>query len=148
VRAGAGAAPVEVPTIQPVASSPPEAAPPLAFGEVQRFQRMMFDVMTHSWTQWASVLGTLVSLGDGLGVSRKMARQDNPLELIRANLRPATWGEKPATQGAKGSLTYPAQRGQAQRHAEAGQWAMASAEPKPRRKRESKARSAAHGSRK
>jgi hypothetical protein len=127
----------------PIDSLPraPRAALPATLSQLGDLQRTLFELATQGWVRWMSGLGTLASLPAGVRMARSVAGQDNPLEAVRSSLRPAGWGEKPATERRVGSLTYPSQR----RHGDATrdmQHALASGEAKPRRKTAAKRKGA------
>jgi hypothetical protein len=117
------------------------AALPATLGQLGDLQRTLFELATQGWVRWMSALGTLASVPAGVGLARTVARRDNPLETVRTSLRPAVWGEKPATERQTGSLTYPAQRRQRDATGDM-QHALASAEAKPRRKAAAKRKGA------
>lgn len=123
------------------------AALPATLGQLGDLQRTLFELATQGWVRWMSALGTLASVPAGIGLARTVARRDNPLEAVRSSLRPAVWGEKPATERQTGSLTYPAQRRQRDATGDM-QHALASAEAKPRRKAAAKRKGARRTTRK
>ena len=131
-RASASAEPDDV----AIANAVPADAPS-AFG----LQRSMLELMTQNWVRWMSTMGGLMSVGAGIGLAHKLTRQDNPLEAAHTNLRPAAWGDKPATRQQVGSLDYPSRRTRAGAGMDNAQHAVASAESKPRRKAASKSSS-------
>lgn len=133
-RAGASAEPAEWRTPSSDAGLVAPIPAPFDLGGLESLQRTMFDLMTQGWVRWMSNLGAVISMGAGIGLTRKLARQHEPLEAIRASLRPAAWGERPATERQAVSLSYPAQRGQRRGSIEDAQHAMASAEPKRQRR--------------
>jgi hypothetical protein len=97
--------------------------------------------------QWMSAVSSMVSDTPGAGLVRAKLAKQNPLDTVRFSLRPAGWGEKPATQRQVGSLTYPSQRRPANATADM-QHALASGEAKPRRKAAAKRKGARRGARK
>jgi hypothetical protein len=123
------------------------AALPATLGQLGDLQRTLFELATQGWVRWMSGLGTLASLPAGVRMARSVARQDNPLEAVRTSLRPAGWGEKPATERQVGSLTYPSQRKRRDGTSDM-QHAIASGEAKPRRKAAAKRKGARRTTRK
>jgi len=109
-------------------------------GGLGGMQRLMLDLMTQNWLRWASAFGSLLSASAGVGLARKVAGQENPLNAVRDSLRPATWGEHPASgrQARLDDLT--ASRASRVRENDA-QHAQASSESRPRRKAAAKRRS-------
>ena len=71
-------------------------------GGMGAMQRLMWDLMTQNWLRWASAVGSLLSASAGMGLARKVAGQENPLNAVRDSLRPVAWGEKPASRRACG----------------------------------------------
>jgi hypothetical protein len=116
------------------------ALQPASVDGIEGMQRMAFEAMTQAWSQWISMFGSLLAAGAGIGVANKVGGLDNPLKAVRDSLRPATWGEKPATRAQRGALTYATQR-RARSSTEDAQHALASNHPKPRRKGASKSAS-------
>jgi hypothetical protein len=149
-RAGAGAdAPGRSATSDAARQPEPEPKrepPQAALGQIGNLQRSMLELMTQGWLRWMSALGAFASVPVGVGLARTV-KPENPPEAVRTSLRPATWGEKPATEGQVGSLTYPSPRKQ---RAAAGelQHAAASGEAKPRRKAAAKRKGAGRTARK
>ena len=121
---------------------------PAVSGDFGSFQRTIFDLMTESWVRWVSSLGAVASVGAGIGLARKVTHQDNPLETVRTSLRPAGWGEKPATGRQVGSRTDPGQRGQRRATLAGAQHAVAAAEAKPRKRATAKAKTSRRSGRK
>ena len=147
-RAGASAEPSDI-TIADTSSRPAStsrAALPATLGPIGDFHRTVFELITQGWLRWMSALGTLASLPAGIEMTRKVGRQDNPLEAVRASLRPAGWGEKPATERQTGSLTYPRDRKRRDGTTDM-QHALASGEGKPRRKAATKRKGARRSAR-
>jgi hypothetical protein len=144
-RAGASVdAPQAGAPIDPLPRAQRAALPatlPATLGQLGDLQRTLFELATQGWVRWMSGLGTLASLPAGVRMARSVARQDNPLEAVRNSLRPAGWGEKPATERRIGSLTYPSQRRRRDATSDL-QHAMASGEAKPRRKTAAKRKGA------
>jgi len=115
-RAGAGAD-IELedgsagrPAASATSRATSRAAFPAALGQLGDWQRTMFEWSAQAWVNWMSALGSLASLPAGVRLASTVARQDNPLEAVRSSLRPAGWGEQPATEPQVGSMTYPSQR--------------------------------------
>ena len=105
-----------------------------AFDGIANMQRLAWDMAAQGWTRWMTAVAGMLSAGSGVELASKLTGKDNPLQAVRDSLRPASWGEKPARGRNKGALEYPqlwrmngSGIGEAQR-------AMASDEPKPRRK--------------
>jgi hypothetical protein len=148
-RAGAGAS-VESPGFAAGASTAgdaPSTALSAPLGPVGNWQRTVFELIAQGWVRWMSGLGTLAALPAGVGLARTVANRDNPLEAVRSSLRPAGWGEKPATERQVGSLTYPSRRRQADATGDL-QHALAAGEAKPRRKASAKRKAAKRTARK
>jgi hypothetical protein len=103
-------------------------------GGMGGMQRLMWDLMTQNWLRWASAFGSLLSASAGVGLARKVAGQDNPLQAVRDSFRPATWGEKPATGEDTGATEYPAERRARRSPSDDSLHALASDEARPRRK--------------
>jgi hypothetical protein len=129
--------------VQPAQPGPQGAA----LGQIGNLQRTVFDLMAGGWLRWMSALGTFAALPAGAGMARTVGKPEDPLEAVRTSLRPATWGEKPATEAQVGSLTYPSQR-KPRRAASEPQHALASGEAKPRRKAAAKRKGARRTGRK
>lgn len=132
-RAGASVESAEIGANSSAGPQSGRAAWPATLGQVGNLQRTLLELATQGWVRWMSALGTVASLPAGVGLARTVANRSNPLQAIRTSLRPANWGEKPATERQAGSLTYPSQR----RRGDAThdmQHALASGEGKPRRK--------------
>jgi hypothetical protein len=146
-RAGASAEPAEIATPSFAAPDTRRTALPANLGPIGNLHRTLFDFATEAWVRWMSALGTVASLPAGVGLATKVAKQRNPLEAVRTSLRPAGWGEKPATERQAGSLTYPSQRRRADSISDM-QHALASGEAKPRRKAAAKRKGARRTARK
>jgi hypothetical protein len=117
-------------------------------GGMGGMQRLMWDLMTQNWLRWASAFGSLLSASAGVGLARKVAGQENPLNAVRDSLRPASWGEKPATGTETGALDYPAERRAGHAPADDSQHARASDGPRPRRKAAARTRRTQRSARK
>jgi hypothetical protein len=113
---------------------------PFNLDSITSMQRLAWDLMAQNWTRWTSTVSNLLAASSGASLGSKVTGQRNPLETVRDSLRPIGWGEKPATDKDRGTLTYPAQRGNGRSGTRAAQHAMASDEPKPRRKPAAKSR--------
>lgn len=146
-RAGASIEPPDDDAAMATPIEAPRAALPATLGQVGNLQRTLFELVTQGWVRWMSALGTIASLPAGISLARTVARRDNPLEAVRTSLRPARWGEKPATQRQVGSLTYPSQRKRRDATSDM-QHALASGEAKPRRKAAAKRKGARRSARK
>jgi hypothetical protein len=146
-RAGASVEPPQDSFTMSMRTDPAPAALPATLDQVGNLQRIVFELMTQGWVRWMSALGTLASLPAGVGLARTVAKRDNPLEAVRTSLRPAGWGEKPATEEQVGSLTYPSRRKQRDTISDM-QHALASGEAKPRRKAAAKRKGARRSARK
>jgi hypothetical protein len=146
-RAGASVEPSDITAATAAAPHVPRAALPATLGQVGNLHRTLFDLATEGWVRWMSAWGTVASLPAGVGLARTVAKRDNPLQAVRTSLRPAGWGEKPATARQVGSLTYPSQRRRADSTTDM-QHALASGEAKPRRKAAAKRKGARRSARK
>lgn len=113
---------------------------PFNLDSITSMQRLAWDLMAQNWTRWTSTVSNLLAASSGASLGSKVAGQRNPLEAVRDSLRPTGWGEKPASDKDRGTLTYPAQRGNGRSGTRTAQHAMASDEPKPRRKAAAKSR--------
>ena len=146
-RAGASVEPPQDSFAMSMRIDPAPGALPATLDQVGNLQRTVFELMTQGWVRWMSALGTLASLPAGIGLARTVAKRDNPLEAVRSSLRPAGWGEKPATEEQVGSLTYPSRRKQRDATSDM-QHALASGETNPRRKAAAKRKGARRAARK
>jgi hypothetical protein len=112
-------------------------------------QRLMWDLMTQNWLNWTSAVSKFMSAGAGVGLARKLAGQQNPLQAVRDSLQqPLAWAEKPATEREAGSTGARAERRKARGSTEDAQHALAASESKPRRKAAAKSRRTQRSSRK
>ena len=110
-------------------------SPATAFDSIANMQRLAWDMAAQGWSRWMTAVAGMMSAGSGLELANKVTGKDNPLQAVRDSLRPASWGEKPETRGrSKGALEYPQLWRMNGSGNGAGQRAMASDEPKPRRK--------------
>jgi uncharacterized lipoprotein NlpE involved in copper resistance len=146
-RAGASVDASEAGAASDAVPEVPRPALPSTLGQLGNLQRTFFELAAQGWVRWMSALGTFASLPAGVGLARTVSSPVNPLEAVRGSLRPAGWGEKPATERQTGSLTYPAQRGQQDATSDM-QHALAAGEAKPRRKAAAKRKGARRTARK
>ena len=114
--------------------------PPAGLAGIASMQRLGWELMTQNWTRWLANLGNVMAAGAGVGLSRKRASHDNPLEVVRENLRPDAWSELAAGSGARGKRAQPAERRSVRSGPAHAQHAMAASEPKPRRKAAAKSK--------
>ena len=131
-RAVAGTEASEIADASPARDADTSTA--TAFEGIAALQRQAWDMAAQNWTRWRSAVGGMLSAGAGVELASKLTGKDNPLQAVRDSLRPALWGEKPATgRRNAGALDYPKQR-RSERSESTAQHAFASDEPKARRK--------------
>ncbi|WP_141512245.1 hypothetical protein [Ramlibacter sp. WS9] len=146
-RAVAGAEANEVADVSTASDADTSAA--TAFDGIANMQRWAWDMAAQNWTRWMSSIGGILSAGAGVELASKLTGKDNALQAVRDSLRPASWGEKPATGGRNaGALVYPKQRRSERVSEGSAQHAFASDEAKPRRKAAAKTKRAKRVSRK
>jgi hypothetical protein len=105
-----------------------------AFDGIANMQRLAWDMAAQNWTRWMTAVAGMLSAGSGVELASKLTGKDNPLQAVRDSLRPASWGEKPARGRNKGALEYPQLWRMNSAANDGAHRAMASDEPKPRRR--------------